>query len=150
VNRIKMFNNERIIYFIDLIIVTEHYFSFFLNAALLNVYKLWDRFYSDFKLTYLKFQYQIAKILLTVKTLREHANNLSIILFIIIIIDHTRFDVDFNRFMREHLCRICMREKSLKRRKIFLYASSERSQWVNYSTYYVYFLLYLWLLFLLS
>jgi hypothetical protein len=68
----------------------------------------------------------------------------------IIIIDHTRFDVDFSRLMREHLCKICMREKSLKRRKISLYASSERSQWASYSTYYVYFLLYLWLFFLLS
>jgi hypothetical protein len=69
---------------------------------------------------------------------------------IIIIIDHTRFNVDFSRFMREHLCKICMREKSLKRRKISLYASFERSHWASYSTYYVFILLYLWLLFLLS
>ncbi len=69
---------------------------------------------------------------------------------IIIIIDHTRFDVDFSRLMREHLCKICMREKFLKRRKISFYASSERSHWVNYSTYYVLILLYLWLFFLLS
>jgi histone H3/H4 len=69
---------------------------------------------------------------------------------IIIIIDHTRFDVDFSRLMREHLCKICMREKSLKKRKTSFYASSERSRWASYSTYYVYFLLYLWLFFLLS
>jgi hypothetical protein len=69
---------------------------------------------------------------------------------IIIIIDHTQFDVDFSRPMREHLCKICMREKPLKGRKTPLYAPSERPQWVSYSTYYVYFLLYLWLSFLLS
>ncbi len=69
---------------------------------------------------------------------------------IIIIIDHTRFDVDFSRLMRKHLCKIWMREKSLKRRKISFYASSERSHWASYSTYDVLNLLYLWLFFLLS
>jgi hypothetical protein len=35
------------------------------------------------------------------------------ILFIIIIINYTRFDVNFSQFMRKHLCKICMREKLL-------------------------------------
>jgi hypothetical protein len=74
----------------------------------------------------------------------------SSLIIIIIIIDYTRFDVDFSRLMREHLCKVCMREKSLKRQKISLYASFQRSQWASYSTFYVYFLLYLWLFFLLS
>jgi hypothetical protein len=69
---------------------------------------------------------------------------------IIIIIDHTRFDVDFSRLMREHLCKIFLREKLLKERKTSFYASSERSHWACYSTYYVLILLYLWLFFLLS
>jgi hypothetical protein len=69
---------------------------------------------------------------------------------VIIIIDHTWFNVDFSRLMRKHLCKIFIKEKSLKKRKFSLYASSERSHWVNYSTYYVFILLYLWLLFLLS
>jgi hypothetical protein len=51
---------------------------------------------------------------------------ITFILFIIIIINHTRFDVDFSQLMQEHLCKICMREKLLKRRKTSFYASSER------------------------
>jgi hypothetical protein len=84
-----------------------------------------------------------------------HCNKINYLFFwllnlFIIIIDYTRFDVDFSQLMREHLCKICMREKSIKRRKTLFYASSERSHWVNYSTYNVLILLYLWIFFLLS
>jgi hypothetical protein len=39
-------------------------FIFFLNAAVLNAYKLWDLFYPDSKMTHLKFQRQIVEKLL--------------------------------------------------------------------------------------
>ncbi len=93
---------------------------------------------------------QLMLILLIFKTYScMHVMNLSTS-SIIIIIDHTRFDVDFSRLMREHLCKVFMREKLLKGRKTPFYAPSERPHWACYSTYNVLFLLYLWLLFLLS
>jgi hypothetical protein len=56
----------------------------------------------------------------------------------------------FSRLMREYLCKICLREKFLKRRKISLCASFKHSLWASYSTCNLHSLMYLWLFFLLS
>jgi hypothetical protein len=42
-------------------------FIFLLNATVLNAYKLWDRLYSQSKLTHSKFQYQIAEHYLSMR-----------------------------------------------------------------------------------
>ncbi len=80
----------------------------------------------DFAILRKNYKNQMRKYNKTIDVLK----NLNIFILtsiIIIIIDRTRFDVDFSRFMRKHLCKICMKEKSLKKRKPSLYASFKRS-----------------------
>jgi hypothetical protein len=53
-------------------------FIFLLNAIVLNAYKLWDRFNSDFKLTHSKFQHQIVEALLTAESTRKQSIALTV------------------------------------------------------------------------
>ncbi len=54
-------------------------FIFLLNAIVLNAYKLWERLYSDFKLTHAKFQHQIAKTFLLKESTRKISSAVSIL-----------------------------------------------------------------------
>ncbi len=56
-------------------------FIFLLNAIVLNAFKLWDRFYSNFKLTHSKFQHQIVEALLIDEITRTHSIKMLIISF---------------------------------------------------------------------
>ncbi len=124
VNRMKMFNNDCITYFI----VSNRwywwsFFIFLLDAIVLNAFKLWDQFYFDFKLTHSKFQYQITKILLTNKITRKHASNLSILSS-----QKEKEDKNINKSSscqwkhadKKSYCRLCRQKKSnlWKRRKL--------------------------------
>lgn len=53
-------------------------FTFLLDAAVLNSFKLWGRLYPDSKLTHSEFQHQIAEVLMTNGATRKHSINLSI------------------------------------------------------------------------
>jgi hypothetical protein len=95
-------------------------FIFLLDAIVLNAFKLWDQLYFDFKLTHSKFQYQIAKILLTNEITRKHTSNLSV--------DSTdkKKDTDqqssceWEHADKKSYCRFCREKKTnLRKRRAF-------------------------------
>jgi hypothetical protein len=97
-------------------------FIFLLNAIVLNAYKLWDRLYSDFKLTHAKFQHQIAKTFLLKEATRKVSSALSIL---------TSQEEDNSSFCEwKHLdkkiyCELCRKQKIEFRKRRVLEKISE-------------------------
>ncbi len=90
-------------------------FIFLLNATVLNAYKLWNRFYSQSKLTHSKFQYQIAETLLINEITRKHASIVSIFEA-----SDKSISCKWKHSTKKSYCELCKKKKiRLRKRRAF-------------------------------
>jgi hypothetical protein len=97
-------------------------FIFLLNAVVLNAYKLWDRLYSDFKLTHAKFQHQIAKTFLLKEATRKVSSALSILNSQE---EDNLLSCEWKHFDKKIYCELCRKQKVELRKRRALEKISE-------------------------
>jgi hypothetical protein len=88
-------------------------FIFLLNVIVLNAFKLWDRFNSDFKLTHSKFQYQIVEMFLIDEAIRKKSITMSIMSFDA---DDKSISCEWKYIDKKSYCKLCS-EKRIRFRK---------------------------------
>jgi hypothetical protein len=90
---------------------------FLLNAIVLNVYKLWDRLYSDFKLTHAKFQHQITKTFLLKESTRKIWSAISILFSQE---ENNLSSCEWKHLSKKIYCKLCREQRiELRKRRAF-------------------------------